>query len=58
MRSTYVGLLEYKRHTFWELAGFQTVTEVFFSFTVPKLLVHQQLLVVENTDSHLTLKVW
>ena len=57
MRPTYVGLLEYKRHTSWELCGFQTVTEVFFSFIVPRLLVDQQLL-VDNTDSLLTLKIW
>ena len=57
MRSTYVGLLEYKRHTRWELSGFQTVREVFFSFTVPKLLKDQQLL-VDNSASNLTLSIW
>ena len=57
MRSTYVGLLEYKRHTCWELSGFQTVREVFFSFTVPKLLKDQQLL-VDNSASNLSLSIW
>ena len=50
-------LLEYRRHTCWELHGFQTITEVFFCFTVPAALVDQQLQ-VENTDSTLTLNIW